>query len=206
MKKLYDLLKRVNQEVKKSALKKLIKFCTFCQKYSKSLERFKFTLRDDVNFNYSVIVNVMYIENTSILHVINEITRLQVARWLQNISVKHIWDMLRLCWIDVYLNSSDYILYDVDKNFVSREFRQFVISITIIIKSVSIEVHGLIDIVEKYHAELRQAYQMIFENIKIDIDKEMILQMIVKTVNDTADSDELMSTLLVFDAYSRMHV
>jgi hypothetical protein len=71
---------------------------------------------------------------------------------------------------------------------------------------VSIEVHGLIDIVEKYHAELRQAYQMIFENIKIDIDKEMILQMIVKTVNDTADSDELMSTLLVFDAYSRMHV
>jgi hypothetical protein len=46
---------------------------------------------------------------------------------------------------------------------------------------------------------------MIFENIEIDIDKEIILQMIVKTVNDTADSDELMSTLLVFDAYSRMH-
>jgi hypothetical protein len=30
--------------------------------------------------------------------------------------------------------------------------------------------------------------------------------MIVKTINDTADPDELMSTLLVFDAYSRMHV
>jgi phosphoserine phosphatase len=30
--------------------------------------------------------------------------------------------------------------------------------------------------------------------------------MIVKTINDTADLDELMSTLLVFDAYSRMHV
>jgi hypothetical protein len=40
----------------------------------------------------------------------------------------------------------------------------------------------------------------------IDIDKEIILQMTVKTVNDTVDSDELMSTLLVFDAYSRMHV
>jgi phosphoserine phosphatase len=30
--------------------------------------------------------------------------------------------------------------------------------------------------------------------------------MIVKTINDIVDFDELMSTLLVFDAYSRMHV
>jgi hypothetical protein len=47
---------------------------------------------------------------------------------------------------------------------------------------------------------------MIFENIDIDISKEIMLQMTVKTVNDTADFDELMSTLLIFDVYSRMHV
>jgi hypothetical protein len=33
-----------------------------------------------------------------------------------------------------------------------------------------------------------------------------MLQMIVKTINDTADPDELMLTLLIFDAYSRIHV
>jgi hypothetical protein len=49
--KLYDLLKRADHEMKKSVEKKLIKFCIFCQKYEKSSERFKFTLRDDVNFN-----------------------------------------------------------------------------------------------------------------------------------------------------------
>jgi hypothetical protein len=38
------------------------------------------------------------------------------------------------------------------------------------------------------------------------INKNIILQMIVKTINDTAESDELVSTLLVFEAYSRMHV
>ncbi len=32
-----------------------------------------------------------------------------------------------------------------------------------------------------------------------------MLQMTVKAINDTADSDELMSTLLVFEAYSRMN-
>jgi hypothetical protein len=80
IRKLYDLLKRAGHEVEKSALKKLIKFCTFCQKYVKSSERFKFILRDDVNFNYSVIVDVMYVENSPILHVIDEATRFQAAR------------------------------------------------------------------------------------------------------------------------------
>jgi hypothetical protein len=47
---------------------------------------------------------------------------------------------------------------------------------------------------------------MIFENLNATvINKELILQMIVKAINDTADLDELMSTLLVFEAYSRMH-
>jgi hypothetical protein len=89
IKKLHDLLKRFGHEVKKSVLKKLSKFCTFCQKHEKSPERFKFILRDDVNFNFSIIVNIMYIENNLILHVIDEATRFQAARWLQNISAKH---------------------------------------------------------------------------------------------------------------------
>ncbi len=63
--KLHDLLKRFDHEVKKAALKQLIKFCTFCQKYAKSSERFKFTLKDEINFKYSVIIDVMYIETVS---------------------------------------------------------------------------------------------------------------------------------------------
>jgi hypothetical protein len=54
---------------------------------------------------------------------------------------------------------------------------------------------------------------MIAENLDVNesdnetrISKEIILQMIVKAVNDTADLDELMLTLLIFDVYSRMHV
>jgi hypothetical protein len=139
--KLHDLLERFDHEIEKSALKKLTKFCIFCQKYAKSSERFKFTLKDEVNFNYSIIVDVMYIENSFILHVVDDATRSQVAKWLQNISAKHIWNMLRLCWINVYLNLSDHILTDANNNFASREFRQFVISMTIIIKAVFVETH-----------------------------------------------------------------
>ncbi len=139
--KLQILLERSDHDVEKSVIEKLTKFCTFCQKYAKSSERFKFTLKDEINFNYSVIVDVMYIAHSLILHVVDDATRFQIAKWLQNISAKHIWEMLRLCWIDVYLSLSDHILTDVDKNFASKEFRQFVISMTIITKAVFVEAH-----------------------------------------------------------------
>jgi hypothetical protein len=203
--KLHDLLKRFNHDVEKAVLKKLIKFCISCQKYAKLSEKFKFTLKDEINFNYSVIVDVMYIENSLILYVVDDATRFQIAKCLQNISAKHIWDMLHLCWIDVYLSLSDHILTDVDKNFASREFRQFVISMTIIIKAVFVETHWSIDVVKRYHVELRRAYQMIFENLEI-VSKKIALQMTVKAINDTVDSDDLMFMLLIFEAYLRVHV
>jgi hypothetical protein len=49
---------------------------------------------------------------------------------------------------------------------------------------------------------------MILKNLDnvTDISKKIVLQMIVKTINDTAESDELMLILLIFEIYSRMHV
>jgi hypothetical protein len=46
---------------------------------------------------------------------------------------------------------------------------------------------------------------MIFENLTSTISKEIILQMTVKAINDTAGPDELMLILLVFGTYPRMH-
>ena len=105
----------------KDVLDRLTRYCSYCQKHGKSPGRFKFTLREDVNFNHSIIVDIMYVENSPLLHVIDEATRFQAARWLLNITSKHTWDALRLCWIDVYLGPPDYILHDAGKNFVSRD-------------------------------------------------------------------------------------
>ncbi len=79
---------------------------------------------------------------------------------------------------------------------------------TIIIKAVFVETYWSIDVMKQYHAELRRAYQMIFENLNTEstISKEIILQMIVKAINDTIDFDELMLILLIFEAYLCMHV
>ena len=64
----------------KTALTKLIKYCTFCQKHGKLSERFKFILRENVNFNYFIIVDIMYINNEFIFHVIDEIIKFQSTK------------------------------------------------------------------------------------------------------------------------------
>ncbi|SLM40545.1 hypothetical protein SS1G_12712 [Lasallia pustulata] len=98
----------------KKTLEHLTKYCSYCQKHGKLPGRFKFTLQDDVNFNYSIIVDIMYIDNSPILHIVDEATRFQAAKWLLNISAKHTWDILRLCWIDVYIGPPDYITHNAN--------------------------------------------------------------------------------------------
>jgi hypothetical protein len=52
---------------------------------------------------------------------------------------------------------------------------------------------------------LCRAYQIITEELQgLGITKELNLQMAVKAVNDTADPDGLVPTLLVFGAYPRI--
>jgi hypothetical protein len=111
-------------EVSRKLLERLTKYCHFCQKHSRSPGRFKFTLRDDVQFNHNVIVDIMYITGMPLLYVVDEATRFQAGRWLQNISAKYTWDALRACWMDVYLGPPDYITTDAGKNFVSKEFTE----------------------------------------------------------------------------------
>lgn len=45
------------------------------KKYRKSPGRYKFTLKKDVNFNYSILIDIMYIDINLIFHIINEATR-----------------------------------------------------------------------------------------------------------------------------------
>jgi hypothetical protein len=67
-------------DVDKNAIGQLTKFCHYCQKYSRSPGRFRFTLRDDVHFNFNIIVDIMYISGAPLLHVVDESTRFQAGR------------------------------------------------------------------------------------------------------------------------------
>jgi hypothetical protein len=74
---------------------------------------------------------------------------------------------------------------------------------SIIVKIVSIETHHSIEMMKRYHESLRRAYSIITIEIS-DIDLELALQMTFKVINDSIELNDLISTLLIFEAYSRM--
>ena len=72
-------------------------------------------------------------------------------------------------------------------------------------RSIPVEAHWSIGMVERYHAVLRRAYKVIAADLQgCGLNKETILQMAVKAINDTAGPNGLVATLLVFGAYPRM--
>jgi len=166
--------------------------------------RFKFSLKDDYNFNAEIIADVMFLEgNLPVLHVIDTATSFNAARFLTTQTARGIWETLKLCWIDVYQGPPDVIVVDAGKAFTSDEFKQSAHSLSIKVKDVPIEAHHSIGKVERYHAPLRRAYN-IMRAEDPSLSREGSLQAAVKAVNDTAGPDGLVPTLLVFGAYPRM--
>ena len=71
---------------------------------------------------------------------------------------------------------------------------------TIEVKEVSVKAYNNVGKVEQYHALLCCVYEIISSELE-DISKELILQMAVKAVNNSAGPDGLIPILLVFGAY-----
>ena len=53
-------------------------------------KRFVVIIKNNVNFNFNIIVNIFYINNKLIFHVMNETICFQIDRWLKNILAKYL--------------------------------------------------------------------------------------------------------------------
>jgi hypothetical protein len=204
VRRLIDILQRAGyNDVKQQAIEHLTKYCHYCQLHGRAPGRFRFTLKDDYEFNYCIIIDVMYLDSKPVLHVVDEATAFQAARFLRDMSAKTTWEALRVCWIDVYQGPPDIIVSDAGKNFASEEFRQHASSLNIDIKEVPVEAHNSIGKIERYHGPLRRAYEILTAELP-STNKEIVLQMAIKAINDSAGPDGIVPTLLVFGAYPRL--
>jgi hypothetical protein len=57
---------------------------------TKSFSRFKFSLKDDYEFNYSVVIDVIYLDGKLVLYVIDIFMSFQAASFLKDISTRNI--------------------------------------------------------------------------------------------------------------------
>lgn len=95
--RLLRVLQRAGHEVEVKAIEHLTKYCHHCQMNQKSPSRFKFTLKDDYDFNFCIIIDVMYLSGKPVLQVVDFSTSFQAARFLKDMSARNAWDTLRLC-------------------------------------------------------------------------------------------------------------
>jgi hypothetical protein len=59
----------------------ITKYCTRCQKFGGALLQFKFTLRDNsIDFNYSVYINIIYINNLLLLYIVDKAIYFQAVQ------------------------------------------------------------------------------------------------------------------------------
>jgi hypothetical protein len=70
-------------------------------------------------------------------------------------------------------------------------------------KSVLVKAHNSVGLVKRYHGPLRRIYKIIASKVP-GIDRDLVLQMAFKALNDSIGPDGLVPTLLVFGAYPRM--
>ena len=54
----------------------------------KLFNRFKFILKDNYEFNYIVIINVIYLNSKPVLQVVDSLILFQAAKFLKDISAK----------------------------------------------------------------------------------------------------------------------
>ena len=120
--KLHSLLRHadITEPDLRQTLEAISKECEHCQRNAQAPRRFKFAYHDENEFNHTIYVDVFYINGRPVLHVVDEATKYQAARWLP-ISASAIWQSHRACWIDVYVCPPDIIAHDAGKGFVADE-------------------------------------------------------------------------------------
>ena len=56
--------------------------------------------------------------------------------------------MLQIYWINIYLKLLDLVIHNADKNFINKEFKQYISTIGINIRGVLVKAYNFISIVE----------------------------------------------------------
>uniref|UniRef100_A0A8H7K3I9 Integrase catalytic domain-containing protein n=1 Tax=Bionectria ochroleuca TaxID=29856 RepID=A0A8H7K3I9_BIOOC len=150
--KLWNILQRADKKANRSALELINRVCHHCQIKGKAPQRFKFVLKDDVDFNYEIVVDIMYLDGKPVLHVIDASTSFQAATFLDDLTAANTWLALKKCWLDTYLGPPDVISFDAGTNFAAAEFKGEARLMGITCHQIPIEAHWSIGKIEKHHA------------------------------------------------------
>ena len=80
MRRFQIVFDRIDHDVDSHVFHQLIKYCEQCQRHDRFSKRFVFIIKNDVDFNFNLIIDIFSINNKSVFHVVDETIRFQTNR------------------------------------------------------------------------------------------------------------------------------
>lgn len=187
-------------------LEKLAYECDIFQRNMASSNRFRVSLPlGDIVFNRLVCMDLMNLSGKIVLHMIDRDTKFSVAEFMRNGSAEETWNMYMRSWVTAFVGYSDEIHGDQGPQFRSKEFKSYAKMADVKLTLSGVESHNSLGVRERYHDYLRKVYTKVRDDLP-NIDLEYSLKLAVNTMNDTAEQDGLVLTLLVFGVMPRIPV
>lgn len=205
--KLFNLIKRVSPNdatpETRAILEDLTKRRDPCQRIQHAPHRFRVTIgAENVRFNERIMMDIMYIGNAPILHIVDEATRFSAARFLPKVSSDCIWRVLLECWATIYTGLPNRILTDEGSQFGEKFIHLAKLS-NVEVNRTGVEAHSNLGIGERYHEPLRTTFRKI---MSADPTRNMhtALACAVKAMNDTLGPEGLVPSALVFGEFPHL--
>lgn len=185
-------------------------------------------------FNHEVIMDIMYIQGRTVLHVVDRGTHFQAARFLNGDSAEEVWHTFMEMWTLTYLGAPDNLKHDQVPQIISNKLQAMAAEAGITCRPVGVEAPHQMSVGERYHAPLRKTFLKLQEtygmppldeeiepkrgpgrpkkaiqkgdkNVRVlSVDDHYLLAVSVMCVNSTVGPEGLCPTLLVFGAMPKL--
>ena len=148
-------------------LKEISNKCDPCQRMEIKPITFQITMPDGSIFNHQLALDLMWIQSSPLLHVVDTHTPFSAAQFLQGGDVESVWFAFLTCWASIYVGFPDSFLVDQGSVFTSERWAKIAAGAGIEMRFTPTESHNSLGPGERYHAPLRQ----IFLKIQMDFPK-----------------------------------
>lgn len=200
--RLFQLISRSDPANATSSVQKLLEdvsnACDTCKSFKSSPLRFKATIPDDkLLFNHTISIDLVWLYEKPVLHVIDQQTGFRNACFLKSKSAIDIWNAFIACWVCVYVGFPHKVRSDQESAIASDEFRQIATSHGVKLEFSGVASHNSMGQIESSHGPLRRVFRVLTEKYP-NLSDNLRLRLSVKSLNDTAGPKGLVPSLLVF--------
>lgn len=207
---LINLLKRSGLDEMPSETRRMLediaRKCKECEKYAPKPAIFKVSMPEDtIEFNHEIEVDLFFIHNKPILHIIDRGTRYSVARFISSQSAEYVWNVIVDAWVTVFTGFPNIIAHDQGTNFDSAFFQGMCSEFGIVTKRTPTQSHNSLSICERYHHIIRRVFLKV-ESQHPQLGENLTLAIAVHAVNTTAGPKGIVPALLLFGTLPKLPI